>query len=339
MAATVLKGGVHLTQGVRNPDVFRDIITRDEKMISLFGYVEAVAGSGQPILITGETGVGKELFARSIHASSNLKGRYVVVNVAGLDDNVFSDTLFGHVKGAFTGANRSRKGLIEQAEGGTLFLDEIGELSISSQVKLLRLVQEGEYRPLGNDECKKTDARVVTATNEDIWHLQKEGRFREDLNYRLRTHHINIPPLRERKGDIPILVEHFIDESAQMLNSKRPELPEGMMEMMMSCSYPGNIRELQALVFDSVSRDRFGVLSTEVVAAHIRRQEEQARAHAAPWQFTFPGKLPTIKEVTRVLMEEAMSRCSGNMTAAAAILGISRQALSKRIQKLKEEAE
>jgi len=154
------------------------------------------------VLITGETGVGKELVAKALYRLSGRKGEFVPVNVAGLDDNVFADTLFGHRKGAFTGADQARSGLVEQATGGTLFLDEIGDLSAASQVKLLRLLQDGEYFPLGSDVAKRSDARVVVATNQDLQHLQDPGRFRKDLYYRLCAHHVHIPPLRERCEDL-----------------------------------------------------------------------------------------------------------------------------------------
>ena len=162
---------------IKNPKAFEHIITQDEKMHSIFHYIEAVAPSSQPVLVLGETGVGKELIGQPIHTLSQKKGKLVVVNVAGLDDNVFSDTLFGHVQGAFTGAQKVRQGLIEQASGGTLFLDEIGDLALTSQVKLLRLLQEREYLPLGSDQVQYSDTRIITSTNLDLWALEKQGKF------------------------------------------------------------------------------------------------------------------------------------------------------------------
>ncbi|MCA8973044.1 MAG: sigma-54 factor interaction domain-containing protein, partial [Planctomycetes bacterium] len=176
-------------------------ITRNTKLLQIFRYVESIATTAEPVLITGETGVGKDLLAQAIHVLSNRQGSLVAVNVAGLDDAIFSDTLFGHSKGAFTGAERVRKGLIEQASGGTLFLDEIGDLTAASQSKLLRLLQSNDYFPLGSDMPKHSHARVVSATNRNLWQLAKEEKFRKDLNYRLRTHHLHIPPLRERLDD------------------------------------------------------------------------------------------------------------------------------------------
>ena len=161
-------------------------------------------------MITGETGVGKDLFAQVIHNLSERKGQFATVNVAGIDENTFSDTLFGHVKGAFTGADRARQGLIEQASGGTLFLDEIGDLCKNSQVKLLRVIQNRDYFPLGSDVAKLADVRIIVATNKNIEDLKNEGQFRSDLFHRLRTHHIAIPPLRDRKDDIPVLFDYFL---------------------------------------------------------------------------------------------------------------------------------
>jgi transcriptional regulator with GAF, ATPase, and Fis domain len=204
-----------ITDHLENPSAFAEIITQNPKMLDIFQYMEAIASTHQPVLIMGETGVGKELFAKAIHTLSGLQGKLVPVNVSALDDTVFSDILFGHKKGAFTGADKVRQGLIELATKGTLFLDEIGDLSLMSQIKLLRLLQDGDYLPLGSDEQKYTDARFVIATNKALWALQKTGQFREDLIYRLNSHQIKIPPLRERFGDIPILVRYFVNQIAE----------------------------------------------------------------------------------------------------------------------------
>ena len=173
---------------------FAGILSANARMHAVFSYAKAVASSPEPVLIIGETGVGKELVAKALHTQSGLAGRFVGVNAAGLDDHMFADTLFGHRRGAFTGADKSRTGLIEQAAGGTLFLDEIGDLSLTSQLKLLRLLQEREYYPVGSDHVKRMDARIVVATNLNLDALLDSARFRRDLFYRLRTHHIALPP-------------------------------------------------------------------------------------------------------------------------------------------------
>ena len=333
-----------LNDTLESPEAFTSIITNNKKMLSIFQYIESIARTAQPVLIRGETGVGKELIARTLHTLSGLPGAFVAINVAGLDDNVFSDTLFGHIRGAFTGAERDRRGLIEQAAGGTLFLDEIGDLSPASQVKLLRLLQESEYFPLGQDVAKLSDARIVASSNVDLWERQKAGLFRKDLNYRLRTHRIYIPPLRDRKDDLPLLVDHFLEKTAAELNKKKPAVPEELFALLRAHSFPGNVRELQTLLFDAVSQHKGGILSLSVFKAHIKlhRSRENPAPEAlndAPQErserIVFPENLPTIKQAARQLVSEALKRAGGNQSIAAGMLGITQQALSKRIKKMK----
>jgi len=325
---------------LEHPEAFSEIITGNKKMLSLFKYIETIASTSQHVLITGETGVGKEMISKAIHVVSGFKGAFTAVNVAGLDDHAFSDTLFGHVKGAFTGADRDRHGLVEQASGGTLLLDEVGDLSHASQVKLLRLLQEGEYLPLGRDNPRYSNARILTATNQDLWSLQETGRFRKDLFYRLGTYHIQLPPLRERMDDIPLLVETFLEEAALSLNKKKPTPPKELFTLLGTYAFPGNVRELRAIVFDAVSRHTSKMLSLDVFKAHIKKEG------GSPVSLTtednndslmlFPGKLPTIKQATELLVEEAVKRSRGNQSVAAQILGISQPALSKRLKKRDE---
>jgi DNA-binding NtrC family response regulator len=335
-----------LADTLEKPEAFGEIVTNNKKMLLIFQYIESISRTNQPVLVRGETGVGKELIARTLHNLSGLSGNFVAVNAAGLDDNVFSDTLFGHVKGAYTGADRTRSGLIEQAAAGTLFLDEIGDLNHASQVKLLRLLQEGEYFPLGRDEPRKSDARIVAATNRNLTRLLETGEFRKDLNYRLRTHRIYIPPLRERLDDIPLLVEHFLEEASGALGKKKPTPSPELFTLLKTYSYPGNIRELQSMIIDAVSRHKSGVLSLEAFRSHIGRNQsknaEQAKQPPADTKKSplaiYPGpELPTIKEATDLLVREAMQRANGNQSIAAGMLGISQQALSKRLKKKSEE--
>lgn len=320
------------------PEAFEQIITRNQKMVSIFHYVESIAATAQPVLIRGETGVGKELIADVIHRLSGRHGRFVAVNVAGLDDTVFSDTLFGHVKGAFTGADTPRKGLIEQADGGTLFLDEIGDLAQASQVKLLRLLQEGEYFPLGADTPQSSNARIIAATNQEISVLLAEGKFRKDLNYRLQTHRIHIPPLRHRLDDIPLLIDHFISKAANQLDKPKPALPEELASILTDYTFPGNVRELESMIFDAMSRHRSGMLSSDSFRSHISRNRSSQKETPKPGEgpsgarVFFSHPLPTIKEATELLIQEAMRRCGGNQSKAAGLLGVSQQALSKRLR-------
>ncbi len=250
-----------LNSRLDNPEAFSEIITNNETMLSIFQYVESIASSPKPVLITGETGVGKELMVRAIHKLSNRQGQFVSVNVAGIDDNIFSDTLFGHVKGAFTGADKMRKGLVEEASGGMLLLDEIGDLAPDSQVKLLRLLQEHEYFPVGSDLPKISDARVIVITNKDLQALQKSGRFRKDLYYRLCAHSIHIPPLRERLDDLSLLVDYFLEEASHSLGKKKPTPHEELITLLSNYHFPGNIRELQSMIYDAVSNHKSKKLS------------------------------------------------------------------------------
>lgn len=321
------------------PEVFAGIITRNTKLLQIFGYVESIAATAEPVLITGETGVGKDLLAQAIHALSNRQGSLVAVNVAGLDDAVFSDTLFGHSKGAFTGAERVRKGLIEQASSGTLFLDEIGDLTAASQSKLLRLLQSSDYFPLGSDTPKHSNARVVSATNRDLWQLAKEEKFRKDLNFRLRTHHLHIPPLRERLDDLPLLVDHFLEEAAQQFGKPGLQASRALLTLLEKYDFPGNIRELRTMMFDAVGRTDSTTLTPRVLESYL----DQNLAHLAPAPepdrdeelIHFTSRLPTLKKATHLLIDEALRRSAGNQTAAARLLGVSQQALSKRLKSSK----
>jgi DNA-binding NtrC family response regulator len=326
---------------LENPGAFTEIVTHSNSIISIFRYIEAIAKTSLPVLITGETGAGKELFARAIHNSSGRRGELVSVNVAGVDDNFFSDTLFGHKKGAFTGAETERRGLIEKAEGGTLFLDEIGDLSIESQVKLLRLLQDGHYYPLGSDIAKLSDARIIVATHRDMKAMQASNKFRQDLYYRLKSHQISIPPLRERKKDLPYLIDHLITKASEHLGKKRPAVPKELYTLLGTYSFPGNIRELEGLIFDAISLHKSGILSLEVFRKKIAESNQDRNYKAAEASengqaeelLIFPGRFPTLKEVEDSVIEEALKRAKGNQTIAAELLGISRRALNNRLRR------
>jgi DNA-binding NtrC family response regulator len=328
----------------KKEETFGEIVTQNREMIFIFERLKSVVQTMQPILVTGETGVGKELVARYIHKLSGVKGKLVVVNVAGLDDNMFSDTLFGHARGAFTGADQIRRGMIESAALGTLFLDEIGDLSPSSQVKLLRLIEQGEYLPLGMDEPRKATARIITATNQDLWKLQRIGKFRKDLNFRLRTHHMHIPPLRERRDDLPILVEYFMAEAARILKKKKPTPPPELYTLLNTYSFPGNIRELRGMIYDAVGQHSSNILGLDTFSMHMQREREKGIAFPIPVEpatdtadissspFAYFRELPTIKQSTQMLVAEAMRRAKGNQSVAAKILVISQPALCKRLK-------
>lgn len=329
-----------LSDRLDSPDAFSDIITDSENMRSIFQYVEAIGSTSLPVLITGDTGVGKELIARAIHRISGRNGEFVPINVAGVDDNLFSDTLFGHKKGGFTGADRDRKGLIEQASNGTLFLDEIGDLSFESQVKLLRLLQEGKYYPIGSDISKLTNARFVIATNADIDSMQKQGKFRKDLFYRLQAHHINVPILRERKNDIPLLVDHFIAKAAKELGKKQPTPPKELAILLRNYPFPGNIRELEGMIYDAISQHKSGILSMDSFREKIKLSlpdfelvQENEVGFEDDNQIKFSELLPTLKGVEKMLIQEALGRANGNQSIAAEMLGLTRRALNNRLSR------
>jgi len=327
-----------LSDRLEHPEIFSEIITNSPAMKSIFQYIEAISPSPQPVLITGETGVGKELVAKAIHRLSHRTGPFVPVNVAGLDDNVFADTLFGHRKGAFTGADQTRSGMVEQASGGTLFLDEIGDLSLASQVKLLRLSQDGEFFALGSDVAKRSDARVLVATNQDLEFLQSSGRFRKDLYYRLCAHHVHLPPLRERREDLPLLIDYFLETASQTLGKKKPTPPTELFTLLSTYHFPGNVRELQSMILDAVSSHQSGKLSLEVFKSYIRQKHPAFDVDSKPLPpgedmlISFSDQLPTLKKAEQSLISEALKRAKGNQAIAAQMLGITRQALNKRLK-------
>jgi len=321
------------------PEVFSRIITQNKNMRSIFQYSETIAGTGKPVLITGESGVGKELIAKAIHTLSNNNGEFVSINVAGLDDQFFSDTLFGHLKGAFTTAEKQRPGLIKKAKGGTLFLDEIGDLSLVSQLKLLRILQEKEYYPMGADIPVEMDTRVITATNQNLIKLMEKKRFRADLYYRIQTHHIHIPALRDRASDIPLLLEYFLEKISASLGKKKPTPPRELASFLAGYSFPGNIRELEAMAFDAVSNHTQKMLSIKRFKAHVEKHQPMAlKKDTKPGEenqnpFSTIDPLPTLKEVPAYLLTEAMRRSHGNSVAAAMTLGITRSGLNKALKR------
>lgn len=325
------------TDELNCPEIFAPIVTGNSKMRTIFQYTEVIAGTRQPILITGETGTGKELMARAIHQLSGRKGELVALNVAGLDDIMFSDTLFGHKKGAFTGAEQAREGLIARAGGGTLFLDEIGDLSESSQIKLLRLLQEQEYYPVGSDVVKKSDARIIMATNRNLQDLIAEGKFRKDLYFRLCAHQIELPPLRERPDDIPLLLAHFLAAAAHEFNKQKPAPPQELVPLLQLYSFPGNVRELEALVFDAVAQHINGTLSMDRFKKfiHAGQAAETAVSPLLTEGHSFSalfGHFPSIREVEERMIAEAMELAKGNQSMAASLLGMTRQTLNSRLK-------
>lgn len=327
-------------ESLEHPEVFSNIVTATPSMRTIFQYVETIAHSRKPVLITGASGVGKELVARSVHRMSAVPGPFVSETVAGYDDGMFSDALFGHVTGAFTGAMSARQGLVHSAESGTLFLDEIGDLSAASQVKLLRLLQEREYRAVGSDKVLRTNARFVFATNRDLVQMQHEGTFRRDLYYRIAVHHIHIPPLSERRNDVAPLLRHFVTRAAAELGIKAPAIPTELIQLLRTYAFPGNVRELEAMVFDGVAKAKGHSLSLAPFCEYIKihapetssRIPETADGETKGF-FTDLESLPSLAEIREELIAEAIRRAEGNQGIAARMLGLSRTALNRRLNR------
>jgi DNA-binding NtrC family response regulator len=327
---------------LKTPEAFAGIVTQDAAMFDLFRLVEAFAAGTKPVLITGESGTGKELIADVLHRLSGRPGKFIKENIAGLDSTVFSDTLLGHTRGAFTGALDTRKGLVEEAEGGTLFLDEIGELEPDAQVKLLRLLEYGEYRPLGSDKIKRADVRIIVATNADLTAKIKEGTFRKDLYYRL-AYKLHIPPLRERPADVPLLAEHFWKRAAQVRGKPVP-LPAGLPALLQTYHYPGNIRELELMVESALSLCERPEQFLAYFGEYIGQHTAGSGLLPAPVPFSLRGleqwfnsspKIPALTEVEDLLLREAMKKAKGNQRLAAGWLGLSPSALNRRLKKTK----
>ncbi len=335
-----------LSGSAQRSAAFSAIATADPRMLQLMGYAEAIARSAHPVLVTGETGVGKELFSRAVHDLSGRKGELVAINAAGLDDALFADLLFGHRKGAYTGADSDLEGLLDKARDGTLFLDEIGDLSPASQLKLLRVIETGEYFPLGSDLMRRGRARFIVATNRELDSVVESSHFRRDLYYRLRAHRIRIPPLRERLGDLPLLVERFIASAAAELGKKPPNAPPELYPLLRSYDFPGNVRELQSMVFEAVNSERSGRLPLSVFRDAIGIVEGKPKGSVGAGErlesqtpigspLVFPNPLPSASELTELLFDEAMKRSGGNQSVAARLLGVSPQAVSKRLKSRK----
>ncbi len=321
---------------------FDPIITNNDKMRKLFDYIDAIAETNAPVLVHGETGTGKELLAKAIHDRSGRTGEFVAVNIAGVDDTLFSDTLFGHVKGAFTSADSERRGLIDQAKGGTIFLDEIGDLNADSQVKLLRLLQEQEYFPLGADSAKKSYARILTATNVDLTQAKNQGTFRKDLYYRLQAHEVTIPPLRDRSGDVGVLIKNFVEKAVKELKKPHMHIPDELYYLFTNYNFPGNVRELESLMFDSVSRSQGSVLSLKSIKEKMYDPKTQSEVvdiiqhdnDKTEREILKSLKhLPSADGMEKALIDEALYRTKGNKSQAAQMIGLTRQTLTNKLKK------
>ncbi len=324
-----------LVADLQHPEAFVTSITRSDRMKSVFRYVEAVVTSPEPLLVTGESGTGKELIAKSYHRICCPAAPWIAANVAGVDDDDLAVSLFGQVQGRNPGV-----GMVSRAKGGVLFLDEIGDLSLKAQTKLLRLVREGEYTPVGGDRPKKLEARIVCATNHDLEEKVDKGEFRKDLFFKLRTHHLQLPPLRDRKEDIPLLLSHFFEDAARSLDKKRPAVPDELPYLLATYHFPGNVQELRAMVFSALASHRSRILSMDSFKQAIgfgrgQRGTPTTAVEIEGPALILPEILPTLNEAANFLVREALRRTNNNQSIAAGLLGISRQALGQRLSKLR----
>ncbi len=312
------------------------IVTAGGPMAETLSKVARVAPSNVSVLLLGESGTGKELLARAIHAASpRADGPFVAVNAAALSPTLLESELFGHERGAFTGADRSRAGRFESAKGGTLFLDEIGELPSEIQVKLLRVLQERSIERVGSNRPIAVDVRVVAATHHDLPARLQEGSFREDLYYRLAVVTIELPPLRRRRSDIPLLVDHFLDKHVGAAGGESKSFSREAMDLVVRYDFPGNVRELENLVQRCLVLARGSLISIDDLPASILGATQTSTTEDAGADASLPARIEALE---RVAIDEALQLESGNQTRAASRLGISERALRYKLAKYRQES-
>jgi len=325
---------LYLRREVERKYAFDKIIGSSGAMERVFEVMEKVAETDATVLLTGETGTGKDLVARAIHYSGPRKdGRFVAQNCAALPDTLLESELFGHTRGAFTGAHQDKKGLFEIAHRGTVFLDEVGETHPGMQVRLLRVLQDGEIRPLGSSDTRRVDVRIIAATNRDLRKEAEESRFREDLYYRLRVVEIHVPPLRERREDIPLLAHHFLDRSSQKMGRVIRGFTNAAMDRLVSYSWDGNVRELENEIERTVAlAGDVDTITEEMLSEHIRG----AVPDADPRVEELPRGVPLNAAVDALksrMIRDAVAE-TGSKTRAAERLGVPRQSLQKMMKRL-----
>ncbi len=313
-----------------DPVTLGEMIGHSRAMLAVTKEIALVAESDARVLITGESGTGKELVARAIHGHSGREGPFLAVNCAAIVDNLLESELFGHEKGAFTGAVTRKSGKFELATDGTLFLDEVGELAMPLQAKLLRVLQEGVFERVGGVQQLATNTRVIAATNRDLTAEVKAGRFREDLLYRLNVLHIHMPPLRERREDVPLLINGLMERLARALHRKPLRTTEASLARLQAYDWPGNIRELENVLTQALVRARDTVLTPDLLALGLTTDPEPSRTspfHGAD------GKLYSLDELEAQQIQRALDETGGHKGNTCEILGISRPALERKIRK------
>ena len=337
----VLKQGAGW-DAICNRKAFEGIITANAKMLRIFRFVEKIAPTTAGVLILGESGTGKELIARAIHKAGDRKNKpFIAVNAGAFARELFASEFFGHTKGAFSGAIADKKGFLEEASGGTLFLDEIGELSMELQVKMLRVLQNGEFFRVGSTRPMHADIRLIAATNKNLWEEIEKGAFRKDLFYRLNVNTISLPPLREREGDIPLLARHFIREAGVLHGKEIYDIKPDVMELFESFNFPGNVRELENIINSSVLMETGDELSMKSLPPEFLSiaKKSGTKPPVVLGSEDLPEDLSmTLDEMEKIYIAKVLVRVRGNRTKAAKRLGISRVSLVSRIKKYKLEA-
>ncbi|MBI2877542.1 MAG: sigma-54-dependent Fis family transcriptional regulator [Candidatus Tectomicrobia bacterium] len=312
---------VRLRREVEGRYRFGALIGKSPKMQEIFELISLVARSSSNVLISGESGTGKELVAKAIHCNSSRQSRpFVPVNCAAIPSELLESELFGHMKGAFTGAHIARKGLIETAEGGTLFLDEIADVPLFLQAKLLRVLQEKEVWPVGGREGIKVDLRFIAATNQELWRRVEGGAFREDLYFRLAVIRIQLPPLRERLEDIPLLVDHSLKKYAEISGKEIRGVSEGALALLLRRPWRGNVREMENIIEAAVALARGPILSLDDLSPLLSGEALTDAGEACP----------SLEELEKAHISQVLQQSGGNLTKAAALLGISRKTLYRK---------
>ena len=340
---------VQLKRALKQRYNFPSIIGKSEKMLAVFDLVAQVAPSRSTVLITGESGTGKELIAKAIHsASPRAEKAFIPINTGSIPVDLLESQLFGHVKGAFTSAVSSKKGLFEVADQGTIFFDEISTISAETQAKLLRVIQEREFMRLGGTDTIKVDVRILAASNEDLMNLVREGRFREDLYHRLNVISLQLPPLRERKEDIPLLVERFLDQFCRENNKPPRGFTHAAMKLLMDYDWPGNVRELENVVERSVVLSTHESVDVDLLPESVRTREivKGVRLQLAEFLPPLPGEVGSrgsvpapslfeiLEEVERRIIVDMLERTNWNQTEAAERFQIPLSTLNQKIKRL-----
>ncbi|MEE9591717.1 MAG: sigma-54 dependent transcriptional regulator [Thermodesulfobacteriota bacterium] len=319
-----------LKDDIRKESDFENIVAEDQKMLEIFDLVKKISSYETTVLITGESGTGKELIARAVHFNGDRReALFLPVNCGAFPQNLIESELFGYVKGAFTDATRNKDGLFQEADGGTLFLDEIGELSKDLQVKLLRVLQEGEVRRIGDTRSIKVDVRIIAATAKDLNAEVKEGRFREDLLYRLNVIPIHLPPLRDRKEDIPLLTTYFLEQFTRKFGKSVRGVSERAMELLLSYRWPGNVRELENVIERAVILEDGDTIMPESLPL-MKKETQDSRLDTE--QLNNLSIKRAHEDIERKLIERALEVTNGNRTKASGLLEISHRALMYKMK-------